>query len=146
MIRLRELKEKDAVLMLEWMHDPDVQKGLHFAIVNDDDEYLGTVSLKEIDLVNKSVEYAITLRKKAQGLGYAYIATGQVLKKAFREYGLHRVYLSVYADNVKAIRLYERCGFSYEGEFREHLKVGNHFVNWKWYGILENEYKEEQFS
>ena len=68
-IRLRALQEKDAPLMLEWMHDPEIQKGfkknmlgaslddtqlcidsnsgnisgdnLHFAIVDDADEYLG---------------------------------------------------------------------------------------------------------
>ena len=177
MIRLRELQEKDAALMLEWMHDPEVQKGfkknmldasledalifcvnskvpetisqgddLHFAIVDEDDEYLGTISLKSIDLENKTAEYAITTRKKAHGKGIAYMATGLVLKKAFREYGLHRVYLNVFSNNEAAIRLYERCGFSCEGEFRDHLNIGGVYMNWKWYGILESEYSESMFE
>lgn len=176
MISLRELEEKDAPYMLEWMHDPDIQKcfkknmmsasledtrifcvkskipetvsqddNLHFAIVDENDEYLGTISLKSIDLENKTAEYAITTRKKAQGHGVAQMATGLILKKAFFEYGLHRVYLNVFSNNEPAIKLYERCGFSFEGEFREHLNVGGIYMNWRWYGILKDEFDEQMF-
>lgn len=177
MIQLRELRESDAPLMLEWMHDPEMQKGfrknmlsasledavnfcksakipqvikdgqsIHYAIVDESDEYLGTISIKNIDLNNLSAEYAISVRKKAQGRGTAFAATGILLKKAFKEYGLHRIYLSVLADNVPAIRLYEKCGFKPEGEFREHIKIDERFVNWKWYGILESEYDENKYN
>ena len=70
-IRLRPLLKKDAPLMLEWMHDPsiacyfrfdalkmtlsdceayiekaqDEKDSVHFAIVDGNDEYLGTISL-----------------------------------------------------------------------------------------------------
>lgn len=174
MIILRELQEQDAPFMLEWMHDPDIQKNfkrnmleasiddailfintskipdfihtginLHFAIVGDEKEYLGTISLKNIDLDNKRAEYAITMRRKAQGKGIAYEATRLILKKAFFEYGLHRVYLSVYSNNKAAIKLYERCGFILEGEFREHFLMDGNYLNWKWYGILSDEFNEK---
>lgn len=172
-IRLRSLVEKDAPFMLEWMHDPDVQKGfqknmlsmtiqdaekfcrdakiskhiengdsIHYAITDDSGEYLGTISLKNIDLSNKCAEYAIILRKKAQDKGIACKATDEILYKAFNEFGLHRVFLSVLANNEAAVRLYEKCGFIYEGEFREHLRIGDVYMNWKWYSILETEYNE----
>ena len=171
MIKLRELEEKDANLMLELMHDPDIQKGfkrrmmdatledvirfikgavipatienganLHFAIVNEEDEYLGTVSLKNVDVVNKTAEYAIILRRIAQGCGVGYEATNTVLEKAFSEMGLNRVYLSVYSNNTSAIKLYEKCGFRYEGEFRDHFFIDGEYVGWKWYGLLKDEY------
>ena len=177
MISLRELQEKDAPLMLEWMHDLNIQRGfqkkfttatldqvnefisnavinempsqgesLHYAIVDEQDEYLGTISLKDIDWKNQSAEYAIATRKSAQGRGIAFAATGLLLKKAFRELNLHRVYLNVLADNAAAIRLYERSGFVFEGEFRDHLKREDHFVNWRWYGILQSEFNEEIFA
>lgn len=171
MILLRELDEKDAPFMLEWMHDPDTQSGfkknmlnktiddavsfcrreripsnvndganIHYAIVDQTDEYLGTVSLKNIDLLNNSAEYAIVLRTKAKGNGIAYAATKLVLEAAFVEYGLHRVYLTVFASNIAAIKLYERCGFSLEGELREHLYIDGKYVDWRIYGILESEF------
>lgn len=177
MIRLRELQEKDAKFMLEWMHDKDIQKGfkkdmlratladaerfcagavipervstgdsLNFAIVNDEDEYLGTISLKDIDLDDKKAEYAIVTRKTAHGKGIAFKATGLVLEKAFNEYGLHRVFLSVYADNKAAIKLYEKSGFTFEGEFRQHIKRDGEYVNWKWYGLLKDEFDPERFG
>lgn len=173
MITLRELRNEDAPLMLEWMHDVDVQKGfkknmlnmklddalnfcssskipisvsdgdnLHFAIADDSDEYLGTISLKNIDLINKTAEYAITTRKKASGKGVAFEATQLLLEKAFCEYGLHRVYLSVLADNESAIRLYKKCGFKFEGEFRDHLIINGRYINWKWFGILDTEFSK----
>lgn len=114
---------------------------LHYAIADAvSDEYLGTISLKNINQQNKNAEYAISLRKKAHGKGIAFNATCLLLKLAFQELGLHKVYLNVLADNQTAIRLYERCGFVYEGEFREHVLKEQEYINWKWYGILETEF------
>ncbi len=113
----------------------------HFAIADDDsDEYFGTVSIKDISLRHSHGEYAIALCPKARGRGIAKEATMLLLKKAFFEYGLNRVFLSVLPDNEAAIRLYEKCGFKYEGSFRKHIKRGDEFLDWKWYGILKEEY------
>ena len=119
---------------------------LHFAIVDDKDEYLGTISLKNMDLDSLMAEYAITTRKKARGKGVGFTATGILLKKAFKEYGLHRVYLNVFSDNAAAIKMYERCGFHFEGEFRDHIMRDGEYVNWKWFGMLENEFDEQIFA
>lgn len=169
-MHLRELKEKDAEGMLEWMHDPDIQKNfrftinnktredalefirnavsepingksIHYAIVDEDDEYLGTISLKDVDLTVRSAEYAISMRKKAQGKGYAYKATKEILRIAFEEFGFERVYLNVLSENERAIRLYEKCGFIYEGEFRNHLFLNGRYKSLKWYGMLKQEFK-----
>lgn len=166
---LRKLKEKDADHMLEWMHDPEYQPwfridmtnkkkedvlafintseseiadghNIHYAITDDSDEYLGTISLKNIDLLSLNAEYAISLRKKAQGHGIATEATKILLNKAFGELGLKRIYLNVLSENAKAIRLYEKCGFIYEGEFRKHLFLNGEFKSLKWYSILKEEY------
>ena len=95
-MRLRELELKDAPLMLEWMHDESVvgklkgnflektladaesfilasankEENIHLAIVSDEDEYMGTVSLKNVE--NGSAEFAITVRKSAMGRGYSW--------------------------------------------------------------------------
>lgn len=168
---LRKLEEKDADGMLEWMKDEDIQKSfrfdtanktredvlefinsaetvpvdgksIHYAIVDDNNEYLGTISLKDIDMTAKKAEYAISLRKKAQGHGVATEATKEVLRKAFCEFGLERVYLNVLSDNIKAIHLYEKCGFVYEGEFKKHLFLRGKYCDLKWYRMLKEEYIE----
>ena len=56
---------------------------LHYAVADEEtDEYLGTISLKHLDLDNRSAEYAITLRRKALGSGAASEATNLLLDKA----------------------------------------------------------------
>lgn len=175
MIKLRELKEKDAPLMYEWMHDSDIYKyfkrnlndttiddvlnfikeskiapvlkegaSIHYAIVDSStDEYIGTISLKDIDLDNKRAEYSIVTRKSFRGKGIGYEATNQILHKAFFDLDLRRVYLNVYSNNIYAIKLYEKCGFTFEGEFRNHFIINGEPVGWKWYGILKEEFKED---
>lgn len=173
MIRLRELQEKDAENMLEWMHDPENQKGfqkdmmsmtleaarnfcrevsredyyrqngnLHLAITDETDEYLGTISLKNVNMEHRSAEMAISVRKKVRGHGVAMRAVGLLLARSFNEMGLHRIYLTVLADNITAIRFYEKCGFTYEGELRDHLFINGHYISWKLYGMLDSEYSE----
>ena len=166
---LRKLDEKDAEGMLEWMKDPEINKNfrfspnikdiqdalkfikeaetepvdgksIHYAIVSETDEYLGTISLKEVDLAAKSAEYAISLRRKAQGKGIGFKATKELLGKDFDQFGFHRVYLNVLSANKKAIHLYEKCGFVYEGEFRQHLLLRGEYVSLKWYGMLREDY------
>lgn len=97
-MKLRKLEMKDAPLMLEWMHDKSVVKDLrteftnktlsdcvdfikrslndtnnvHLAIVDDADEYMGTVSLKNIE--DYKAEFGITVRACAMGKGFSHYA------------------------------------------------------------------------
>lgn len=160
---LRRLEEKDALLMLEWMHDDEINchfqadfaastmesvlsfindsfndENKNFAFVDENDEYLGTVSLKNISYKNRNAEYAIVTRKKAQGTGAARKATFEVLKYAFEELKLHKVYLNVLEENVRAQRLYEKCGFVYEGSAVDAVRIKGEYRTLKWYGMIKN--------
>jgi len=165
-MKLRNPEIKDAPLMLEWMQDEELvaffqtnfkEKTLsdceafiraasegtcnrHWAICNEEDEYLGTVSLKQIDLKNKSAEYAIAMRRHALGTGASQYGTEEVLKIAFEEMGLNRVYLNVLEDNVRANKFYERIGFVFEGSFKEHLFVNGTYRNLKWFALTKTDY------
>lgn len=168
-MKLRTLELKDASGMVEWMTDPQINKFFrfeikditiesaeqfirkareegeqgktyHYAIADEQDRYLGTISLKNIDGIVKSAEYAISLRKAAQGRGIASWATESILRMAFEEMGLQRIYLNVLSENYNAIRLYEKMGFLYEGEFRNHLDVHGEIKSLKWYAMLREEY------
>ena len=102
---------------------PDDGDSLHWAIVDDNDEYLGTISLKDIDLDSKSAEYAIAIRPSVRGKGLGYEASKQILDYAFNRYGLELVYLNVWIENNSAIRLYEKCGFVCVGEAPEYTDL-----------------------
>lgn len=160
-MKLRSLELKDAEFMFEWMIDKEInqyfrfqsdtvtldsikdyiisstscESNKHYAIVDDKDIYLGTISLKNIDMNNFNAEYAIALRKVAIGKGIARDATIDILKKAFEHFKLNKVYLNVISDNERAIKFYEKMGFIFEGEFIEHLLIKGIYHNLKWYAI-----------
>lgn len=163
-MKLRKLCEKDAPFMLEWIKAKDATKNFrfnpdsmnnetvlnfiansysdknrHYAICDDNDEYLGTVSLKNIDLDDEIAEYAISMRECARGTGAAKFGTCEVLNIAFCELGLKKVYLNVYEDNLRARRFYEKIGFSYEGCAKNHIKTVNGRKSLCYYGIFPGE-------
>ncbi len=162
---LRRLKRKDTEYMLEWMHDEEISRNFlvsfecftekhvvefiansftdehkHFAVVNEQDEYQGTVSLKNISLINKNAEYAIVFRKHCLGGGLAQKATTELLKYAFEILKLEKVYLNVAECNKRAIRFYEKMNFQFEGKFRNHLLINGRLQSLYWYSILKKEF------
>lgn len=136
-MRLRKLEKKDAPFMLEWMQNKDIvcflntdfskkriedclnfietsennHENLHMAIVNDEDEYMGTVSLKKIDNINKIAEFAITIRECAMGKGYSQEAMRIILQKGIYELKLKKIVWCVLPKNKRAIRFYDKNGY-----------------------------------
>lgn len=162
---LRLLQEKDIPGMLEWMHDPEInrwfrfdasemteekvkafiagsftEQNRHYAVTDGADEYLGTISLEDIDKKNRHALYAISMRSCAWGTGAAMEATAKLLKIAFFELELERVYLNVLSDNVRAKRFYEKAGFRHEGCFHHHLYLNGDWHDWDWYAVLKDEF------
>ena len=73
---------------------------------------IGTCAFSQLDADNGSALYHITIGEKdAWGHGYGTEATWLMLDHAFETLGLHRVALSVFEFNERAIRAYRRCGF-----------------------------------
>ena len=172
-MRLRLLELKDAEGMLEWMHDPNVncyfrfdaanmtrkqvetfikqsvinaehRKSYNLAIAEDDDTYLGTISLKNVDWDKKSAEYAISMRASAQGRGVATWATKEILRYAFETLDLHKVHLNVLLDNEKAVHVYEKCGFQYIGMCEQSVYIGKVCKQLKLYEITQEKWLENK--
>lgn len=101
---------------------------------------MGTISLKSIDLDNLSAEYAISTRSKAHGTGLAKRATDDVLRFAFEQLKLHRIYLNVRRSNARAISFYEKYGFEYEGAARDAIRIPyDAYEDLLWFSILAPE-------
>ncbi len=166
-IHLRPLESRDSPFMLEWMRDPSIAcffrfdaAGMteekcrefiksagqdagsrHYAIADENDTYLGTISLKHI--ADGRAEYAISTRKCAHGTGAALQATREILRIAFEELGLDTVYLNVLSENLRANAFYRKAGFRFTRteenalEFRGALKTLN------WYEISRKAWSKE---
>lgn len=78
-----------------------------------------------------------------QNKGFGKEALTLALDFCFEELNLHRVQLTVFEYNKKAIALYEKLGFKKEGSYREFLKRDGKSYNMELYGILENEWRNK---
>lgn len=165
-IYLRGLELSDAEPMLEWMLEPDIyekmqydpkeqnlekcknfireswedKRNLHYAVTNGKNEYLGTVSLKNIDRINKKAEFAIALHPKAMGKGVSTAALCAIMEKAFCDLDLNKVYLYVRSDNERAVAFYEKCHLEYEGRFKEHIFLYGEYRDICWYALRKSDF------
>ena len=88
--------------------------------VRDSDRLIGTCALSQLDSDNGSALFHITIGEKdTWGRGYGTEATRLMLDHAFGTLNLHRIGLSVFSFNERAIRSYRSCGFVIEGRARE---------------------------
>jgi RimJ/RimL family protein N-acetyltransferase len=169
---IRELRQNDAVRMYEWMTDTAVTEGLHgdytnvtvedarrfidecpenerhFAIANDEDEYMGTVSLRHIDTVNAVAEFAIVVRSDAMSRGYAWHGMVEALDMAFGQMGLETVYWRVRADNQRAVRFFKKHGFNMADDVpKEFLDRHSNESNLLWFTAWHgDDYRNEALS
>lgn len=162
MINLRELRLDDAEYMTEFIKDKDISKqflytrypfsqenfkefirdswrnsnNIHFAIVDEHDEYIGTISLKNINYVDRNAEYAIVTRKKYWGTKSSYEATKQIIDYGFKRLNLHKIYLNVLSSNLRAKKFYEKFGFIQDGVFKQHLYINGKYEDLIWFSIF----------
>lgn len=170
-MRLRNLELKDAPLMLEWMHDESVVKylrtnfiektladaesfilasadkkeNIHLAIVSDEDEYMGTVSLKNINHVNNSSELSIVVRVCAMSRGYSWYGIEEIIRKAFDEYGLESVYWCVSREDERSVRFYDKHNFHEAVDIPVSVLTRYEGMNnLKWYSVLKGDVLDDR--
>ena len=78
------------------------------------------------------------------GKGYGNEATRLALGFAFNELHLHRVQLTVFDYNPRAIHLYEKLGFQQEGIYREFLQRDGRRFDMYLYGLLRHEWETRE--
>lgn len=144
-IRLRAIERSDIPTFVRWINDPEVIRNLllylpisqaqeeqwfedylrdtnrHiFGIETLQGKLIGNVALEHVNWKDRCAELGIVIGEKDHwDQGYGTEAVRALLGFAFREMNLHRVFLRVFEDNVRAIRCYEKCGFQHEGRLRE---------------------------
>jgi RimJ/RimL family protein N-acetyltransferase len=125
-----------------FLHEESGKESFMFAIrPKDDERFMGFIDIGGILWLHGTCWLGIAIGADYQGQGYGYEAIDLMLAFAFRELNLHRVQLTVFAYNLRAIRLYEKLGFVREGAFREALHRDGQRYDMFVYGILRGEWE-----
>lgn len=89
------------------LHETTMFLGI-LALKSDPNQLLGCVYLRG-DPGGRSAMLGITMLPDGQGKGYGTEATRFMVDWAFRMGGLHRVWLSVFEGNDRAVRVYKKA-------------------------------------
>lgn len=93
-------------------------------------QILGTVQLVDIHRVHRSAELTIRIGAAAdRGRGLGSDAVRTAVRFAFADLNLQRVWLRVFASNLRAVRAYERAGFTPEGTLRRAAYIDGEWVD-----------------
>jgi RimJ/RimL family protein N-acetyltransferase len=169
---LRRHRSDDLVAIRRWYSDPEIGRltryqqlpmtdieierffksrllspdALAYAIVEREiTRLVGFTTFSALDPDNGSVLFHITIGERdAWGRGLGTEATELMLEHAFGRLGLHRVGLSVFEFNERAIRAYEKAGFREEGRSREAILREGRYWDELQMGILRDEWLEQR--
>jgi RimJ/RimL family protein N-acetyltransferase len=145
-IRPMSLEEIERFFYSRLLSDEAVAYAIHDA---DSDRLIGLTTFSALDADNGSVLFHITIGEHdAWGKGYGTEATELMLSHAFERLGLHRVGLSVFEFNERALRAYEKAGFQVEGRLRAAISRDGRWWDELQMGILADEWfaRREQLA
>lgn len=140
-VKLRAVTEADLPDYVRWLNDPEVTRFLgvepgtitlegeyewlarkrtpgcreHVWAIEAEGRHIGNCAL-HVDESGKNAGFGIHIGDKTVwNRGYGTATVREALRIGFEEMGLHRIHLTAFAENVRAIRCYEKCGFRHEG-------------------------------
>jgi ribosomal-protein-alanine N-acetyltransferase len=103
---------------------------------------LGLVSLRNLAWEIPKAELAYLLSAEAEGQGLMQEALRAVLKWAFQEIGLARIYCQLRPENERSAQLVQRLGFRHEGCFRQDYRGSDgRLYDLDQYALLRSEYE-----
>ena len=121
---------------LRYLADPEVR----YLIADVAGELAGFSILFGITSPHKSVELKrIVVGTPGKGVGREMLRL--IIRKAFDEYGAHRLWLDVFEHNARAQRAYAAVGFKREGVLREAVYSDGEYHSLILMSILEQEYR-----
>lgn len=169
-IRLRAVEREDIKFFHVWLNDPEVTRGLalYLPLSMADEEgwfnalaqrdpnekpfsieikkgkswkLIGNCGFHAIESQNRCGEIGIAIGDKTEwNKGYGAEAMTLLQRHGFETLNLNRVFLRVYADNVRAVRSYEKAGFVLEGRLREANYKHGKYEDVLLMGVLRSEW------
>jgi RimJ/RimL family protein N-acetyltransferase len=170
LVRLRELREEDLPQLVAWWNDPGIatyqalspQPRSYHGVAdmfrawcrNDTGEcglcvtkrkggeLIGQVALFGATSKDRCATFAIVLGSEHHDRGYGTDAVRLMVRYGFAELGLHRIELSVYGFNQRAMATYRKAGFVEEGRRRQSIWRSGRWHDHVTMGILYEEWAE----
>lgn len=135
---------KEAREHMEKALDKESPRDFFFNIRSlEDDRLIGDAGLDGVDWRNGETYVGIGLGDRQDwGKSYGSDAMRLILRFAFHELNLHRVSLTVFEYNQRALRAYEKIGFVHEGRVRGFIHRDGQRWDMLCMGLLRAEWRD----
>ncbi|HXK38136.1 MAG TPA: GNAT family protein [Candidatus Paceibacterota bacterium] len=112
----------------EWFDRYEKSKDKKFFTICDEKIPVGFMGLTKIDKANKHADIFIAIGASAyRGKGFGRAALSYLIDFGFNTLKLHKLSLSVAAENLKAVKFYKKSGFKLEGKIKDDYFDENKF-------------------
>lgn len=161
-VNLRTVEEEDLEFIRDTFNMPEVWKNLDLdrpqnleqerdffenviceekpvnLAISVDEKMIGLISIHEKDCDSVG-EIGIWIHPDYHGEGYGTEASEILIDYAFDELRFHKIFTRAYESNEGSQRVWEKLGFTQEGELREQVYREGEHENVYCYGLLEEE-------
>ncbi|WP_434301913.1 GNAT family N-acetyltransferase [Clostridium botulinum] len=107
--------ESNAYSLTEWKFVPD----FHPKAIYDNNKLIGFAMYGYFEKETRLWLDRFMIDYKYQNKGYGKSSLELLISVMINEYKCNKIYLSTFKDNIGAIKLYEKFGFEFNGEFDE---------------------------
>jgi len=115
-----------------------------WAIVEkDSDLCIGQIALFFVSTANECCEMEYCLGSDFHRKGYMTEAVKRILQFCFEDANFHRVQVSHNDRNPASKGVIGKCGFVYEGTFRDYFCMNNEYVSRLYYSMLKGEWESK---
>ncbi len=105
-------------------------------------QFVGDVYLSKDAELRGTTEVGYMIHPDHAGHGYATEATREALRIGFEEWGVHRIYARVDADNIGSMRVCQHQGMRLEGRLIENDMRGDQWSTELVFAMLDREWNE----
>lgn len=100
---------------------------IHLKVNN---KHIGNIKIDPVNLKHGLCEYGIMIGDIDEwGKGYAFEASTTIINYCFEVLNLRKMNLGVIEDNVNAVNLYKKLGFTIEGIYKDHIFEDPRYLN-----------------